>query len=291
MPPPPGSPGRATTPSPEDMRTRAATAPVALVVALALGVAAAAGELSVVGNATQGGLLRGSAPGAIAVTVDGRDVPLAPGGAFLFGVGPDAVSAVLEISFADGSREVRELAIAQREWRVERIDGLPAAQVTPPPEVQARINAEAAAIAAVRRRDTREPWAFAGFRWPALGRISGVYGSRRVLNGEPRSPHWGLDIAAPAGTPVAAAAPGLVALAESDLYYTGGTVLLAHGYGITSAYLHLSAVTVAVGAFVAAGDMIGRVGATGRATGAHLDWRVNWFDVRLDPQLLVPPRP
>lgn len=256
------------------------------------GLPAAAAEVQLTGVFTQGGLVQGTAPGAVAVTLDGRDVPLAASGAFLFGLGPDAAAAaVLEVVFADGSREVRTLEISSRTWDVQRIDGLPAAQVTPPAEVLARIRSENAAIGAVRRRNTAEPWAFDGFRWPLLGRITGVFGSRRILNGEPRQPHYGVDIAAPTGTPVGAAAPGVVALAEPDLYYTGGTVMVDHGYGVTSVYSHLSAVTVAVGDFVGAGDEVGHVGATGRVTGAHLDWRVNWFEVRLDPALLVPPMP
>jgi murein DD-endopeptidase MepM/ murein hydrolase activator NlpD len=146
-------------------------------------------------------------------------------------------------------------------------------------------------IAAVRAKDTDRSWFADPFRWPASGRISGVYGSQRILNGEPRRPHFGVDIAAPVGTPVHAPNGGVVALAESDLYYTGGTVMLDHGHGITSVFSHLSSVDVEVGGRVSPGDFIGRIGATGRATGAHLDWRVNWFSERLDPQLLVGPMP
>jgi len=265
-------------------------------VALALFVVAclpaSAGEVFLTGSFTQGGLVWGQAPGAVAVNLDGREVPLAPAGAFLFGLGPDAVVvAVLEVVFADGSRKVRTLDVSGRNWAVERIEGLPAAMVTPPPEVLARIRSENAAIGAVRRLNTPQSWVWEGFRWPLTGRITGVFGSRRVLNGEQRRPHYGVDIAAPTGTPVVAAAPGMVALAEPDLYYTGGTIMVDHGYGITSVYSHLSAVNVGVGDFVDAGEEIGHVGATGRVTGAHLDWRVNWFEVRLDPALLVPPMP
>jgi murein DD-endopeptidase MepM/ murein hydrolase activator NlpD len=130
-----------------------------------------------------------------------------------------------------------------------------------------------------------------GFRWPVRGRISGVYGSQRFYNGTPGSPHYGVDIAVPTGTPVHAPAAGRVTLAEPDLFYSGGTVILDHGYGLSSSFLHMSEVSVAVGDTLDAGDLIGAVGATGRATGAHLDWRMSWRDRRVDPQRLVPPMP
>jgi murein DD-endopeptidase MepM/ murein hydrolase activator NlpD len=152
-----------------------------------------------------------------------------------------------------------------------------------------RIARENAAIGAVRALNTPVPWFAGGFQWPAIGRISGVYGSRRILNGLTRQPHYGVDVAAPTGTPVTAPAPGTIAMAEPDLYYTGGTVMIDHGFGVTSVLSHLSAVMVAVGDHVSTGDVVGLIGATGRVTGAHLDWRVNWFTVRLDPALLVGP--
>ena len=143
----------------------------------------------------------------------------------------------------------------------------------------------------MRRRDTDAAWFARGFRWPLVGTVTGVYGSQRILNGEPRRPHYGIDIAAPAGTAVVAPAPGIVALAEPDLFLTGGTVMIDHGHGLTSVYLHLASLSVAEGEQVAQGDALGTVGATGRATGPHLDWRVNWFGTRLDPALLAGPMP
>ena len=171
---------------------------------------------------------------------------------------------------------------------------LPAADPGPllgsAPEL-ARIRREGAEIAAVRRRDTAATWFARGFRWPLFGVVTGVYGSQRILNGEPRRPHYGIDIAAPTGTPVGVPAAGLVALAEADLFFTGGTVLIDHGHGLTSVYSHLAEVLVRVGDKVATGDILGTVGATGRVTGPHLDWRVNWFKTRLDPALLAGPMP
>jgi murein DD-endopeptidase MepM/ murein hydrolase activator NlpD len=159
--------------------------------------------------------------------------------------------------------------------------------VSPDQKALERIRRENRQIAQVRAGYTESDAFRAGFILPAEGPISGVYGSQRILNGEPRRPHFGLDIAAPTGTAVIAPAAGTVALAEPDLYFTGGTLMIDHGRGITSVFSHLSALTVSEGDFVAQGEKIGEIGATGRATGPHLDWRVNWFEVRLDPALLL----
>ena len=263
--------------------------------ALALALVAAtalAGELRLEGPLTQGGMVLGQATPGSRVSLDGVPVRLSEEGRFVIGFGRDAApEARLEVRFPDGTHEQRALAIAQRTYQIERIDGLPPNTVSPGAEALARIRREGAAIAAVRRRDTPKPWFAAPFAWPARGRVSGVYGSQRVLNGEPRRPHYGLDIAAPPGAPVVAPAAGIVALAEPDLFYTGGTVMLDHGHGITSVFSHLSRLNVALGQEVARGEVIGAIGATGRVTGPHLDWRVNWFGERLDPALLVGPMP
>ena len=127
----------------------------------------------------------------------------------------------------------------------------------------------------------------AGLRWGGLG----VYGSQRFYNGTPGNPHYGVDIARPTGHPVLSPGPGVVTLAEPDLFYSGGTVILDHGYGLNSSFLHMSRIDVKVGDVIKTGDQLGAIGATGRATGPHLDWRMSWFDQRVDPQLLVPPMP
>jgi murein DD-endopeptidase MepM/ murein hydrolase activator NlpD len=183
--------------------------------------------------------------------------------------------------------ETQTLAIVPRQWRIERIDGLPPRTVTPPPEVLKRIRREGALINAARARDSDAKDFAQGFILPAAGRFSGFYGSQRILNGKPRRPHYGLDIAAPVGTPVHAAAAGEVVLAETGLFYTGGTVVIDHGHGLTTIYSHMNSVDVNVGDSVAQGAPIGTIGATGRVTGPHLDWRINWFNVRLDPQLVL----
>jgi hypothetical protein len=244
------------------------------------------------GRFTQGGLILGMAPPGAGIMLGERPVPVAADGRFVIGFGRDhGPEASLSVTLPDGQSESLALAIVRRDYAIQRIDGLPQAQVTPPPELLVRIRADNALIAEARGFETPETWFADGFAWPVIGPISGVYGSQRILNGEPRRPHYGVDMAAPTGTIVAAPAAGIVRLAEDDLYFTGGTVVLDHGYGVTSAFLHMSEVLAVPGQFVAQGDAIGRVGATGRVTGAHLDWRINWGATRIDPQLLVPPMP
>ena len=263
----------------------------AVLLAMLVGAAGAhARDISYNGAFLQGSLVVARAPGAQSAALDGRALTIAPDGTFVFGLSAEAkAEARLLVRYADGFEEAHTLPIARQTWKVERVDGLPPAMVNPPAAVQARIARENTLIANARKDQTPETWFAGGFAWPVVGRISGVFGSRRVLNGQPMSPHWGLDIAMPTGTPVLAPAPGRVTLAESDLYYTGGTIILDHGYGVTSTYAHLSKVAVKVGQTVQPGEQIGAVGATGRVTGAHLHWTINWFDVRIDPALVVPP--
>ncbi len=263
---------------------------IAIVALLAVVAAAPAGahELVLDGPLVQGGLVQGRVEPGARVFFKGAPVRLTADGRFLIGFGRDDVGPFpLEVRYPDGSVVRKSLKPRKRVYKTQRIDGLPSKMVTPPKETLARIHREGAMIAAVRARDTPEPLFLSGFIRPVEGPISGVYGSQRILNGKPKRPHFGLDIAAPPGTPVRAPADGIVALAEKDLYYTGGTVMLDHGFGLTSVYSHMSAVTVRVGQRVRQGDIIGRVGATGRVTGPHLDWRVNLFKTRLDPALLL----
>jgi murein DD-endopeptidase MepM/ murein hydrolase activator NlpD len=219
--------------------------------------------------------------------LDGRELRLAADGLFVFGVGRDAKGPLLlELSTADGKTRRIELEVAARQWRIERVDGLPPSTVAPPPEIAARIAREQARVVAARRRDAPQADFADGFDWPLRGRISGVYGSQRILNGEPRAPHSGLDVAAPTGTALRAPAAGTVTFADPDLYLTGGTVLIDHGHGLSSVFLHLSRIDVEVGQRLQPGEVFGAVGATGRATGPHMHWGLNWFDVRIDPALL-----
>ena len=257
------------------------------------GVAAQNTGVRLDGPHTQGGLLIGAvAPGSM-VEFEGIPVRVSRDGRFLVGLGRDAPSdAKLAVSYPDGRRERRMLAVERRTYRIERIDGLPPGKVAPQSEEELeRIRADARLVAETRKIDDPRTDFLDGFRWPVRGRISGVYGSQRILNGEPREPHYGVDIAAPAGTEVQAPAGGVVTLAEPGMFLSGGTLVVDHGHGLSSAFLHLSRILVTREERVRQGQTVAEVGATGRATGPHLDWRVNLFDRRLDPALLVGPMP
>jgi hypothetical protein len=263
---------------------------VALLAALVWALPAAAANLVLDGAFVQGGLIRGQAEQGARVFLDGKELRVSPDGRFVFGFGRDDTAPVtLRIRYADGAEDQRRLEIVPRRYDIQRIDGLPPRMVTPSEEDLARIRKDNAEIAAARANDLPETWFAQTFIWPAQGRISGVYGSQRILNGQPRQPHFGVDVAAPKGSPVLAPASGKVTLAATDHYYTGGTVILDHGHGVTSAFLHMDTVSARVGDIVQQGQPIGTVGATGRVTGVHLDWRINWFDVRIDPETIVGP--
>jgi len=241
---------------------------------------------------SQGGVVFGRTAPGTRLVLDGIPVRVDGDGIFVFGFHRDApASSVLEITPPGGTVERRSLEIAARDYAVQRIDGLPATMVTPPKEVLDRIRRDAAEVRAARATDRPVADFRSGFIWPVTGIITGVYGSQRILNGEPRQPHYGIDIAAATGTPVVAPADGEVTLAATDHYFTGGTLILDHGHGLSSTFIHLDTVSVEVGDAVRQGAAIGTVGASGRATGPHLDWRINWFDRRLDPAYVVPPMP
>jgi hypothetical protein len=243
------------------------------------------------GNFEQGGLIIGRTFPNAEAALDGKLLTVSPEGYFVFGFGRDqGPDAVLTISY--GGEEITEkLKIEQRTYKIQRINNLPSDKVTPPDEAGARIVADIEAIKVARSFDLDETWFLGGFAWPVKGRISGVYGSQRILNGEPRQPHFGVDIARGEGEPIHAPQKGMVRLAERDMYFTGGTTVLDHGHGITTSYLHQSRLDVAVNDIVEAGQVIGLIGKTGRATGPHLCWRMNWFQERLDAQLAAGPMP
>jgi len=260
---------------------------LALALVVASGLPAAALRLE--GSPQQGALMRGETVPGAATRLDGRPLRVAPDGGFVFGFGRDhPPRTVLEIQHPDSRVERHELAVAQRQYPTQRIDGLPERMVRPSEADLRRIAHERQLVLAARLTNSPLPHFRQPFIWPVQGVVTGVYGSQRILNGEPRQPHFGIDIAAPEGTPTLAAADGIVLLAEADLYFTGGTLLLDHGHGVSSTYSHLSRLSVVAGQVVRQGEVVGAVGRTGRATGPHLDWRVNWFEERLDPQLLLP---
>ena len=251
------------------------------------------GLIELRGDVVQGGLVIGRVLTGSEVELDGEPLRHAADGYFLIGFGRDeTASRRLVVRARDGVTEVLELQPEPRQFDIQRIDGLPPSQVTPDPESLERIRREAGQVREARKRlDARLDFA-EDFVWPVHGPITGVYGSQRILNGEPRSPHWGVDLAAPTGTPVVAPAAGVVTLAHPDMYFSGGTLMLDHGLGLSSAFLHLDEILVEPGQRVAQGELIARVGATGRVTGAHLDWRMNLGETRVDPRLLMdePPR-
>ena len=240
------------------------------------------------GEAIQGGLIFGLTQPGNQVFLGETEVMVSGEGKFLIGFGRDETGEyLLRVNGGQDGGEVVTLNVIPREYNIEKVDGLPPKTVTPDPAAAKRIAEEGAMVSSARsRRDSRTDYA-QGFAWPAQGRISGVYGSQRILNGEPRRPHYGLDIAAPAGSPVYAPAAGIVTLNHPDMYFSGGTLILDHGQGLSSTFLHLSKILVEAGTTVQQGDLIAEIGSTGRASGPHLDWRMNWLNRRVDPQLLM----
>ena len=237
----------------------------------------------------QGALVVGQSEGLVDVSVDGEPVPVTDAGQFVLGFGKDASEPVrVDARWRDGRRATTTLTPKRREFQVQRIDGLDQDMVTPPAETLARIRTEAAQARQARQIISDHTGFAQPFVWPVKGPITGVYGSQRILNGEPRAPHWGIDIAASTGTPVVSPADGQVVLVHEDMYFSGGTLFVDHGHGVMSAFLHLDQIDVDDGQSVAQGERLGTVGASGRATGPHLDWRVSWRDVRVDAGLLVP---
>ncbi len=271
---------------------RIAVTPLLALLLLLPASALAQEVLTLEGSFRQGGLVTGrTVPGAT-VALDGKPVRVSPDGIFLFGFGRDAApTATLTVRLPDGYEEVQTLKVGQRDYRIQRIDGLPPKKVVPPPEAMAQIGRERKKKAAAFREDLPEAWFRSGWIWPAEGPISGVFGSQRILNGEPRRPHYGVDVAGPTGTPVVAPADGKVILAIPDMYFEGNAIFLDHGHGLKSVYMHLSELDVTEGQIVRRGERIGAIGATGRVTGAHLHWALYWFRLPLDPALLVPERP
>src|SRR5262249_41628674 len=244
------------------------------------------------GKLTQGGLVIGHAAPNSRVSLDGKSIDVDTEGRFLLGFGRDAqAKSELKITAPDGTVETRSLAIAKRTYEVQRINGLPKDQVEPNADELKRIKAEQVRIDAARARVTRVAFYAGGFEWPAIGPISGVYGSQRILNGQPRQPHFGVDVAAPLGTPVKAPSGGIVSLADPDLFFTGGTVILDHGYGLGSLFAHMRKLDVRNGDQIAQGDAVGELGAPRPLPGPHLPWGKFLLQTPLGPQFIVPPMP
>ncbi len=240
------------------------------------------------GQVSQGGLVVGRILPDEKVFVEGLQLATTDEGIFLLGLGRKADEIIeLTIVGQDGSASLHQLPVAQRTYRVQKIEGVPQRTVTPDEKDLARIQRDALMVKQSRQLVSSRTDFLSGFVRPLNGPVTGVYGSQRVYNGVPGSPHYGIDYAAPTGTLVAAPAPGRVIFAHPDLFYSGGTLIIDHGFGLSSTFLHLSEILVTKGDQVARGESVAKVGATGRATGPHLDWRMNWRDVRVDPQLVL----
>ncbi|MBO6947568.1 MAG: M23 family metallopeptidase [Rhodospirillales bacterium] len=243
--------------------------------------------LTLTGNAAEGGLLVGkTAPGA-AVAIDGKPVMTDAVGNFLLGFGRDDAGTKRLTVSSNGETLNREIIVTDRDFKIERIDGLPQKKVTPDPEAIKRIVKEKAEMAEAKKLTDPSAYFLSGFAWPATGRISGVYGSQRVLNGKPRRPHYGTDVAAPIGTPVVAMAAGKVTFVHPGMFFNGKTVLIDHGLGLRSVYIHLSDTDVKAGDKVGKGTRIGAIGKTGRATGPHLHFGLTLDEIPIDPELIL----
>lgn len=245
------------------------------------------------GPMIQGGTLIGRAPvGTTLLTFNGQSVPVARDGRFLVAFDRDAKpTAMLVATRGDGTKVRQTLTVSPRAWRIERLETLPRYS-QPSAEFQKLRPAELAQINAARSMKTdAEGWR-QPFLWPAVGRLSGLFGAQRVYKGEPGAYHSGVDVAQPSGTPVMAPADGVVIL-EADHPFTleGNLLMIDHGMGLNSAFLHLSRIDVRVGQKVRRGQRIGTIGMTGRATGPHLHWGMKWRDSRIDPLLLAGPMP
>ena len=239
------------------------------------------------GNFVQGGLVIGKVNKDLDVKFKEKVLRKTSDGSFVIGFGRDHPKEANLYFFINQNWILKKLDIKQRKYKTQVINGLEKKMVTPPKSFWDRIKKENKVIKEVRSLDSDVDFIFQKFDWPTKGIISGVFGSQRILNGKPKRPHYGVDIAAPEGTDILAPTEAIVRMAEKDLYYTGGTVMLDHGHGVTSVYSHLSSINVKVGDKINKDQKIGEVGSTGRSTGPHLDWRINWFSERLDPALFI----
>jgi len=240
------------------------------------------------GKFIQGSFILGKTNPGAKVKIDERNVLVTNDGYFAFGIGRDRKNDVTIRIIKDQKLDVIVKKVFKRKYKIQRIDGLPKKKVTPPKELYERIKKENKIIANARAIESNLTFFKNKFIVPVENSIiTGVYGSQRILNGKPKWPHYGLDFAAKEGTEVKAMLNGTVTMAEKDLFYTGGTLIFDHGHGISTLYMHMQKLFVKKGQKVKQGDIIGTVGATGRATGPHLDVRLNWFGVRLDPATVL----
>ena len=239
------------------------------------------------GKFIQGHYIVGVTDPSSKIIIDKKNVKVSEDGYFVFGIDRDRKFDLTITKINNGKKEKIIKKVLKRKYNIQRIDDLEESKVTPPESVYKRIKKENNKIGEARAINSDLPFFKNQFIMPVEGIISGVYGSQRILNGKPRWPHYGIDIAAKKGTMIKSSGSGVVTMAEDDLYYTGGTIIMDHGHGISTIYSHLETVLVSVGDKINKGDLIGTVGSTGRSTGPHLDFRVNWFQTRLDPMSIL----
>ncbi len=239
------------------------------------------------GKFLQGHFIIGITDPTSKIIIDKKKVKVSNDGYFVFGIDRDRKFDITITKILNEKEEVIIKKVLKRKYNIQRIDGLEESKVTPPESVYKRIKDENNRIGEARSINSDLPFFKNQFIMPVEGIISGVYGSQRILNGKPKWPHYGIDIAAKKDTPIKSSGNGVVTMAEKDLYYTGGTIIMDHGHGISTIYSHLEDIYVSVGDEIYQGDIIGTVGSTGRSTGPHLDFRVNWFQTRLDPMSIL----
>ena len=239
------------------------------------------------GKFLQGHYIIGITDPSVQILIGKKEVKVSKEGYFVFGIDRDRKFDLTITKIKNGKKEKIIKKVLKRKYNIQRIDGLEESKVTPPESVYKRIKEENNKIGVARAINSNLPFFKNQFIIPVKGIISGVYGSQRILNGKPKWPHYGIDIAAKQGTKIKSSATGIVTLAEKDLYYTGGTIIMDHGHGISTIYSHLASLNVNIGDEVLQGDVIGTVGSTGRSTGPHLDFRINWFQTRLDPMSVL----
>ncbi len=240
------------------------------------------------GNFKQGSFILGKTNPNSKVFIDDRKVRVSNDGYFAFGLDRDRKNNILIKITNKRETKLIEKKVFKRKYKIQRIDGLPPKQVTPPPEVYKRIKKDNILIGKARAIDSKLIFFKEKFIYPIDKYIiTGVYGSQRVLNGKPRRPHYGIDFHAPEGTPVKSMMDGVVTLVENDMYFTGGTIIFDHGHGISTLYMHMKDINVKKGQKVKKGEIVGTLGQSGRATGPHLDIRLNWFEIKLDPMTIL----
>ena len=239
------------------------------------------------GKFIQGHFILGKTNSDAKVLVGKKEVKVSKDGFFVFGIDRDRKFDLTFTKIENNKKTKIIKKVLKRKYNIQRIDGLAESKVTPPESVYKRIKKENNAIGEARAINSNLNYFKDKFIMPVEGIITGVYGSQRILNGKPKWPHYGIDIAADLGTYIKSSGKGIVTMAEDDLYYTGGTIIMDHGHGISTIYSHLESVLVSVGDKINQGDIIGTVGSTGRSTGPHLDFRINWFQTRLDPMSVL----